>query len=460
MATDNLQALFGGTMLPQDMQQELINQRAQQFAQLSPSQQLGVMGYKTGAAIGGGLAQAMGVDITDPRIKRQSQLQSLAQGVENTPEGLKAFSKKLSDAGFTAEAAQAMDKAREIAATEAGTGLKTAQAKKAENYEMARTDSEKKRNLLSDVEQALASGEQVDPAKLNQARLAWAQETKPKTFQQPDGSIATVPGVDVNLFPNIGKALSSGGAGGISKAGNIETKASQAMAEKEVSAIESSITGIDDSLNAVKGIRDIRVGSISTNPFLVEQMKKYPTAAKAQDNLLKTITAGKVVETIMEMKQQSKTGATGFGALSTRELDLLESTARALDPASPTFEKDLKYIEDKLVAAKTKLQSSLAKKQPAQVPQGGGNGNWQNPQGKEGQLAILNAELATAQQQGNQANIAGLQREIARLGGQAPAAKGKMTDEQKIMTTLSDPRNKGRSRADIEAALRKAGQIQ
>lgn len=121
MATDNLQALFGGTMLPQDMQQELINQRAQQFAQLSPSQQLGVMGYKTGAAIGGGLAQAMGVDITDPRIKRQSQLQSLAQGVENTPEGLKAFSKKLSDAGFTTEAAQAMDKAREVEFTQAKT---------------------------------------------------------------------------------------------------------------------------------------------------------------------------------------------------------------------------------------------------------------------------------------------------------------------------------------------------
>lgn len=121
MATDNLQALFGGTMLPQDMQQELINQRAQQFAQLTPSQQLGQMGYKTGAAIGGGLAQAMGVDITDPRIKRQSQLQALSQGVESTPEGLKAFAKKLQAGGFAAEAAMAMDKAREASLTEAKT---------------------------------------------------------------------------------------------------------------------------------------------------------------------------------------------------------------------------------------------------------------------------------------------------------------------------------------------------
>ena len=121
MATDNLQALFGGTMLPQDMQQELINQRAREFATLTPSQQLGMMGYKTGAAIGGGLAQAMGVDITDPQIKRMSQLQALTQGAESTPEGLKALAKKLSDAGFSAEAAMAMDKAREASLTEAKT---------------------------------------------------------------------------------------------------------------------------------------------------------------------------------------------------------------------------------------------------------------------------------------------------------------------------------------------------
>jgi len=109
--TNNLQALFGGSMLPEEMQQELINQRAQQFAQLTPSQQLGSMGYKAGAALGGGLAQAMGVDITDPKIKRMSQLQALSQGAESTPEGLKALAQKLQANGFAAEASMAMDKA-------------------------------------------------------------------------------------------------------------------------------------------------------------------------------------------------------------------------------------------------------------------------------------------------------------------------------------------------------------
>lgn len=96
MATDNITtALFGGAMLPEDMQQQLINQRAKEFATLTPSQQLGILGYKAGAGVGQGLAQAMGVDITDPALKRQAELTQLAQGVEGTPEGLRAYAKKL-----------------------------------------------------------------------------------------------------------------------------------------------------------------------------------------------------------------------------------------------------------------------------------------------------------------------------------------------------------------------------
>jgi len=125
MATDNLQALFGGTMLPQDMQQELINQRAQQFAQLTPSQQLSTMGYKTGAAIGGGLAQAMGVDITDPAIKRMTELRKLSEGITPNAEGLAKLATILSEKGYQTEAAQAYQKSAELRKIEAETTSKT-----------------------------------------------------------------------------------------------------------------------------------------------------------------------------------------------------------------------------------------------------------------------------------------------------------------------------------------------
>lgn len=88
--------LFGGGMDEQAMQRQLINQRAAEFAQLNPSQRLAQMGYSAGASLGGGLAKAMGVDVTDPTIKRASMLRSLASKYDTTtPEGLLQLAQEL-----------------------------------------------------------------------------------------------------------------------------------------------------------------------------------------------------------------------------------------------------------------------------------------------------------------------------------------------------------------------------
>ena len=89
MATADLSGLFGGTLTPEEQQRQQIETRAAQFAQLAPSQQLAFMGYKAGAGLGQGLAQAAGVDIQDPAIKRATMLRQLAQGIDVTSaEGL------------------------------------------------------------------------------------------------------------------------------------------------------------------------------------------------------------------------------------------------------------------------------------------------------------------------------------------------------------------------------------
>ena len=96
MANESISAtLFGGNMLPEEMQQQLIRQRASEFAQLTPSQQLAQNQYTMSANAGQGLAKAFGVDIQEPALKRQAELTQLAQGVEGTPEGLRAYAKKL-----------------------------------------------------------------------------------------------------------------------------------------------------------------------------------------------------------------------------------------------------------------------------------------------------------------------------------------------------------------------------
>ena len=94
MATSPL--LFGGSMSPQEMQSQLLNQRAAQFAQLDPNEQLGMMAYKAGSGVGTGLAGAFGVDVQDPTIRRATKLRELAgQYNTNTAAGLRQMADAL-----------------------------------------------------------------------------------------------------------------------------------------------------------------------------------------------------------------------------------------------------------------------------------------------------------------------------------------------------------------------------
>jgi hypothetical protein len=89
-------SLFGGSLSPQEMQAQLLNQRAAQFAQLTPDQQLGMMAYKAGSGVGTGLAGAFGVNVQDPTIQRATKLRELAgQFNTNTAAGLRQMADAL-----------------------------------------------------------------------------------------------------------------------------------------------------------------------------------------------------------------------------------------------------------------------------------------------------------------------------------------------------------------------------
>jgi hypothetical protein len=89
-------SLFGGSMSPQEMQAQLLNQRAAQFAQMNPNEQLGMMAYKAGSGVGTGLAGAFGVDVQDPMIRRATKLRELAgQYNTNTAAGLRQMADAL-----------------------------------------------------------------------------------------------------------------------------------------------------------------------------------------------------------------------------------------------------------------------------------------------------------------------------------------------------------------------------
>jgi hypothetical protein len=115
MATQSIQGLFGGMGSPEEMQRQMIEQRAAQFAEMNQNQQLSSMAYKGGANLGRGIAGAFGVDIQDPTIQRATRLRQLAsQYNTNTAKGLRDMASALQstdpESAFQlTQRAQAMD---------------------------------------------------------------------------------------------------------------------------------------------------------------------------------------------------------------------------------------------------------------------------------------------------------------------------------------------------------------
>jgi hypothetical protein len=139
MATpQSIQGLFGGMASPEEMQRQMIEQKAAQFAEMGQNQQLSSMAYKGGANLGQGLAGAFGVNIQDPTIQRATRLRQLAsQYNTNTAKGLRDMANALQasdpESAFQLiQRAQAMEtQAIEARGKEAEVSLKGAQTLKA-----------------------------------------------------------------------------------------------------------------------------------------------------------------------------------------------------------------------------------------------------------------------------------------------------------------------------------------
>ena len=107
---------------------------------------------------------------------------------------------------------------------------------------------------------------------------------------------------------------------------------------------------------AIDGMFDPKTGHLTSDIDAAVGAKrmlpiyKIPgSRGKVGDTAINNLKANLVLQTIAEMKAQSRTGATGFGALNLKELGVLENAASKLDPSLPTdaFEAELKRIRDK-----------------------------------------------------------------------------------------------------------------
>ena len=124
------QGLFGGMGTPEEMQRQLTEQKALQFATMTPQQQTSYNIYKNTGNLGRGLAGAFGVDVQDPAIKRATMLRQMASQFDtNSVEGLKQMAQALQstdpELGF-----QVMQRAQAMELAQAKTLTQEAQAAK------------------------------------------------------------------------------------------------------------------------------------------------------------------------------------------------------------------------------------------------------------------------------------------------------------------------------------------
>ena len=378
-------SLFGGMMSPQEMQQQLIDQRALQFANLGQNQRLAMLGYKAGAGVGQGLGGLFGVDMTDPAIQRATKLRELAsQYNTNTASGLRQM-------------------AAAIQATDPDTAYKILQQANALEMNEAKLNTERataiaklrEKQSLDPFQKLLETGkytpesmakyqESGDPTDL---KLVDKVENKSE-FERIVGSLGLDPkqemalkqqwvAAKLNPDPSGMKAMQVTLAGLQAQALQDKiTTAQEKKAEEKKMAIQKlsdTESSLDTSLATAEKALKIAPGSFVGAANQAISANIPWTDAKALNNLVSTLQSEKVMGTLEQLKSQSRTGATGFGAISEKELTLLMNRITSLDPTDKMFKQNLGTVMDEWKRVQQKVKTSRAELQGAPKPAADGD---------------------------------------------------------------------------------------
>lgn len=265
MATQGIQGLFGGMGTPEEMQRQMTEQKALQFAQMTPQQQTSYNIYKNTGNLGRGLAGAFGVDVQDPAIKRATMLRQMASQFDtNTPEGLRQMAQALQgtdpELGF-----QVMQRADALELSQAKIGSEQALIKQREREKAA-----------ADPFQKLVEAGKYTPASLKAFKqsgdvsdLAFKESDAKTTVIKADGRTKLINSQTGEVIADLGaagKTLEESLGTGLGKLGEAmvgaQAKAAGAEAGKgvgkqsvEVQGKYTAMKSIDDALKmADKGI--------------------------------------------------------------------------------------------------------------------------------------------------------------------------------------------------------------
>jgi hypothetical protein len=133
------------------------------------------------------------------------------------------------------------------------------------------------------------------------------------------------------------------------KAGEKKT-AIQKLSDTE-SSLDTALSAADKALKLAPG----SFAGASSQALL----SSIPwTDAKSLNNLVSTLQSEKVMGTLEQLKAQSRTGATGFGSLTEKELTLLMNRITSLDPTDKMFKENLTTVMDEWKRVQQKVRNS------------------------------------------------------------------------------------------------------
>jgi hypothetical protein len=368
MATDSVMGLFQTPDQYQLAQQQAQMEQARAYAAQDPMQRAVASQYFAGGQLGRALGSP------DPVLERQTQRRAFIQQVNmSDPDSLKqAIQASANDPELSTFL---LGKYKEI------TGIQKDQSviEKNKNWEKAEADKTQVRNLLADVETRLNNNEPVSQVELNKARLAYSEKGQPTPrFDPTTNTVLMLPGIDMSMFPNLTKAFgktaagsgggASGGMGG--QVGVMDTPMSEEARRGRLNSLESGSAQLQVTLDAITQTKGL-IGNKTTGYGAYLAALPTSDAMTLADNT-EQIKASVALTKLKEMKQESKTGASGLGALNIKELETIQSILGKLNPKSANYAKDLAQIEAFFVRAQKAMDEEVrltrGKTQQQQAP--------------------------------------------------------------------------------------------
>jgi len=380
-------SLFGAT--PEALQQQrnaALNEEALQYAKLDPFQRATMGIYKGANQLGGAIGGMLGGQ--DPQLQKASALKQLASQVDpTTPQGLQQFARGAAQLGFNDIAMQASQAAQtglqqtaELSKTqaeiEAQKALALQRGRESRPTVPAAVQTAQRVALLQTaIPQAKAAGN-TEEAKLLENEYKALTDPPPETrseFERILGSLELSPErvkdiknqwVKGKLNPD-----SSGFKGLQAQLVGLQVaQAQQKLENQQVKATEnkakavSTLAATEGTLDTVLTTAERALGLAPEGIFgAIGQSigESIPWSdARALKNLVGSLNSEKAIQTLEQLKAQSRTGATGFGALSEKELQLLLDQTRSLDPADKLFKENLTVVMNKWKALRTEVRRS------------------------------------------------------------------------------------------------------